>query len=97
MNMTLIPSREVKKKMYSAFVASTLMKFFFHFTRWNKSHVHGKNLNILYLYENKETCISDFDPHKAQNVRVCHIFQFVRRSLCSYISWKKKILKSSQG
>ena len=26
------------------------MKYtFFHFTRWNKSHIHDKHLNILYL------------------------------------------------
>ena len=31
-------------------VYSALMKYTcFHFTRWNKSHIHSKHLNILYL------------------------------------------------
>ena len=48
-NMTFISSREVKK-MYISFVPSALMKYtFFHFTRWNKSHIHSKHLNILYI------------------------------------------------
>ena len=39
-NMTFIS--EVKKV--------TLMKYtFFHFTRWNKCHIHSKHLNILYI------------------------------------------------
>ena len=50
MNMTFISSREVKK-MYISFVPSALMKYtFFHFTRWNNSHIHFKHLNILYLF-----------------------------------------------
>ena len=48
-NMTFISSHEVKK-MYISFVPSALMKYtFFHFTRWNKSHIHSKHLNILYI------------------------------------------------
>ena len=48
-NMTFISSREVEK-MYISFVPSALMKYtFFHFTRWNKSHIHSKHLNILYV------------------------------------------------
>ena len=38
------------KKMYISFVPSALMKYtFFHSTRWNKSHIHSKHLNILYI------------------------------------------------
>ena len=49
-NMTFISSREVKK-MYISFVPSALMKYTsFHFTRWNKSHIHSKHLNILYIW-----------------------------------------------
>ena len=48
-NMTFISSREVKK-MYISWVPSSLMKYtFFHFTRWNKGHIHSKHLNILYI------------------------------------------------
>ena len=48
-NMTFIASREVKK-MYISFVPLALMKYtFFHFTQWNKSHIHSKHLNILYI------------------------------------------------
>ena len=36
-NMTFISSSEVKK--YT----------FFHFTRWNKSHIHSKHLNFLFV------------------------------------------------
>ena len=40
---------------YISFVASPLIIcffffFFFHFTRWNKSHIHDKNLNILCVF-----------------------------------------------
>ena len=36
--------------MYISFVPSTLMKYtFFHFTRWNKSHIHDKHLNFLFI------------------------------------------------
>ena len=39
------------EKMYISFVPSALMKYtFFHVTRWNKSHIHSKHLNILYLF-----------------------------------------------
>ena len=39
------------KNMYILFVPSALMKYtFFHFTRWNKSHIHSKHLNILYIF-----------------------------------------------
>ena len=39
------------EKMYISFVPSALMKYtFFHFTRWNKSHIHSKHLNILYIF-----------------------------------------------
>ena len=42
-------SREVKN-MYISFVPSSLMKYtFFHFTRWNKSHIQSNDLNILYI------------------------------------------------
>ena len=35
-------------------MASPLMKYiYFHFTRWNKSHIHDKNLNILCVYYEK--------------------------------------------
>ena len=48
-NMTFISSREVKK-IYISFVPSAPLKYtFFHLTRWNKSHIHSKYLNILYL------------------------------------------------
>ena len=40
--------------MYISFVPSALMKYtFFHFTRWNKSHIHSKHLNILYILKGK--------------------------------------------
>ena len=40
------------EKMYISFVPSALMKYtFFHFTRWNKSHIHDKHLNILYIFQ----------------------------------------------
>ena len=46
-NMTFISSSEVKKCIFH----SALMKYtFFHFTRWNKSHIHSKHLNILYIF-----------------------------------------------
>ena len=42
------------EKMYISFVPSALMKYtFFHFTRWNKSYIHSKHLNILYLLKKK--------------------------------------------
>ena len=37
-----ISSSEVKKCIFHIYT-------FFHFTRWNKSHIHSKHLNILYL------------------------------------------------
>ena len=47
-NMTFISSRQWMK--YT----------FFHFTRWNKSHIHSKHLNSLYIFHyfvyNKTTC-----------------------------------------
>ena len=38
------------EKIYISFVPSALMKYtFFHFTRWNKSHIHDKHLNFLFI------------------------------------------------
>ena len=51
-NMTFISTCE-EKNMYISFVPSVVMKYtFFHFTRWNKSHIHSKHLNTLYIYVN---------------------------------------------
>ena len=59
-NMTFISSREVKK-MYISFVPSAWKNAYFirafgrmkytcfHFTRWNKSHINSKHLNIRYI------------------------------------------------
>ena len=59
-NMTFISSREVKK-MHISFVPSALMKYtFFHFTRWNKSHIHSKHLNILYILHEKDPMLHSY-------------------------------------
>ena len=52
MNMTFVSSREVKKIVYfiCGFMAYILEMYIFDFTRWNKSHIHNKNLNIFYLF-----------------------------------------------
>ena len=39
--MTFISSREVKKCIFQY--------TFFHFTRGNKSHIHSKHLNFLFI------------------------------------------------
>ena len=41
------------EKMYTciSFLALPLMKYtFFHFIRWNRSYIHSKNWNILYVF-----------------------------------------------
>ena len=74
-NMTFISSREVKK-IYISFVPSALMKYtFFHFTRWNKSHIHSKHLNILYLLYTK-TYI--FTPLSSEKYKIWNYFALVK-------------------
>ena len=48
-NMTFISSREVKKCIFHSCLRHSWNIHFFHFTRWNKSHIHSKHLNILYI------------------------------------------------
>ena len=40
--------------------------FFFHFTRGNKSHIHSKHLNILYLsgYGNNLDAVNSFEQQR---------------------------------
>ena len=41
---------EWSEKMYISWVPKARMKYtFFHFTRWNKSHIHHKHLNFLFI------------------------------------------------
>ena len=41
---------EWSEKMYISWVLKARMKYtFFHFTRWNKSHIHDKHLNFLFI------------------------------------------------
>ena len=59
MNMTFISPREVKyiyKYIYFICGFATHEIIFFHFTRWNKCHIHDKNLNILFTL-NEWRCI----------------------------------------
>ena len=47
--MSFISLSEVKK-FYISWVPKARMKYIiFHFTRWNKSHIHDKNLNFLFI------------------------------------------------
>ena len=49
-NMTFISSREVKKCILHSCLRHSWNIHFFHLTRWNKSHIHSKHLNILYIF-----------------------------------------------
>ena len=49
-NMTFISSREVKKCIFHSCLRHSWNIHFFHFTRWNKSHIHSKHLNILFIF-----------------------------------------------
>ena len=80
-NMTFISSREVKK-MYISFVPLALMKYtFFHFTRWNKSHIHSKHLNILYIFQKRRREDLNFNTRNKGR----HFFQL---SVKGKHSWK---------
>ena len=58
MNMTFYFISWSEKKKFISLVAKPLMKYiFFYFTRWNKSHIHDKNLNILCLLNREKMCI----------------------------------------
>ena len=48
MNMPFISSREARKYIFATHEICT-----FRFTRWNKWHIHSKNLNILYILSKK--------------------------------------------
>ena len=48
MNMTFILSSEVKKYILSG-EATNEIYISFHFTRSNKSYIHDKNLNFLFI------------------------------------------------
>ena len=48
-NMTFISSWEVKKCIFHSCLRHSWNIHFFHFTWWNKSHIHSKHLNILYV------------------------------------------------
>ena len=48
-NMTFISSSEVKKCIFHSCLRHSWNIHFFHFTRWNKSHIHSKHLNIFYM------------------------------------------------
>ena len=83
-NMTLISSREVKN-MYISFVPSALMKYtFFHFTRWNKSHIHSKHLNILYLLAEKVSCSAMFSKKEFAIVSNCGFISSKFRFVCMF-------------
>ena len=50
MNMPFISSREARKCIFHSWPR---MKYTFsRFTRWNKWHIHSKDLNILYVLKN---------------------------------------------
>ena len=78
-NMTFISSSEVKK-MYISWVPKARMKYtFFHFTRWNKSHIHDKHLNFLFII------YITFDRKDANLV-------FARESLTrSFVPWRHDV------
>ena len=47
--MSFISLSEVKK-IYISWVPKARMKYtIFHFTRWNKTHTHDRNLNFLFI------------------------------------------------
>ena len=47
--MTFISSHEVKKCIFHSCLRHSWNIHFVHFMRWNKSHIHDKHLNILYI------------------------------------------------
>ena len=48
-NMTFISSSEVKKCIFHECRRHEWNTHFFHFTRWNKSHIHDKHLYLLFI------------------------------------------------
>ena len=52
-NMTYFISWSEKKCIFHSCLRHSWNILFFHFTRWNKSHIHSKHLNILYLFLNQ--------------------------------------------
>ena len=74
--------------MYISFVPSALMKYtFFHFTRWNKSHIHSKHLNIFYM----------FGSHRRH--RVTHILKTTTRKQSKGLKgiWSQSARKPQTG
>ena len=79
-NMTFISSSEVKKCIFHECRRKALMKYtFFHFTRWNKSHIHDKHLNFLFII------YITFDRKDAS-------LAFARESLTrSFVPWRHDV------
>ena len=71
---------EWSEKMYISFVPKARMKYtFFHFTRWNKSHIHDKHLNFLFII------YITFDRRDAN-------LAFARESLTrSFVPWRHDV------
>ena len=71
---------EWSEKMYISWVLKARMKYtFFHFTRWNKSHIHDKHLNFLFII------YITFDRRDAN-------LAFARESLTrSFVPWRHDI------
>ena len=71
---------EWSEKMYISWVPKARMKYtFFHFTRWNKSHIHDKYLNFLF------TIYITFDRRDAN-------LAFARESLTrSFVPWRHDV------
>ena len=61
MYISFVPSASwSEKNVYFIRAFGTHEIYIFHFTRWNKSHIHDKHLNILYIYDiTKFVWISD--------------------------------------
>ena len=71
---------EWSEKMYISWVPKARMKYtFFHFTRWNKSHIHDKHLNFLFII------YITFDRRDAN-------LAFARESLTrSFVPWRHDV------
>ena len=71
---------EWSEKMYISWVPKARMKYtFFHFMRWNKSHIHDKHLNFLFII------YITFDRRDAN-------LAFARESLTrSFVPWRHDI------
>ena len=71
---------EWSEKMYISWVPKARMKYtFFHFTRWNKSHIHSKHLNFLFII------YITFDRKDAN-------LAFARESLTrSFVPWRHDV------